>query len=202
MGKKVLILGGGPCGLSAAWELSKSGCNVTVLEKESRVGGLCVTNEYKGYRFDLGGHRFISGDSDLIAKVSKMMGGELLISKRKSVILFGGKTYQYPLSARDVFFKLGLWTNLKALITYALAAFKNLILEKEDVSFEDWVVSRFGRTLYNIFFGPYTEKLWGISPKLISSDWASQRISLISLRDVFFRIFKLRRDTPRTYAQW
>ncbi len=202
MGKKVLILGGGPCGLSAAWELSKSGCDVTVLEKESRVGGLCVTNEYKGYRFDLGGHRFISRDSELIAKVCKMMGGELLLSKRKSVILFKGKSYQYPLSARDVFFKLGLWTNLKALTTYTRAAFKNLILEEEDVSFEDWVVSRFGRTLYNIFFGPYTEKLWGISPKFISSDWASQRISLISLKDVFFRIFKLRRDTPRTYAQW
>ncbi len=201
MKKKILVLGGGPCGLSAAWELSKYGHDVTVIEKESTVGGLCITNEYKGFRFDLGGHRFISKNRELVENVCKMMGDELLTSSRKSVILLKGKTFDYPLSAKDIFLKMDFWTNLKAFTAYVVAAFSKTLFRKKDVSFEDWIVNRFGRTLYNLFFGPYTEKLWGMSPKLISSDWASQRISLLNLKDVLFRLFKMRKGTPRTYAK-
>lgn len=201
MKKKILVLGGGPCGLSAAWELSRYGHDVTVIEKESRVGGLCITNEYKGYRFDLGGHRFISKNKELVENVCNMMGNELLTAQRKSVILLQGKTFEYPLSAKDIFLKMDLWTNLKAFTSYVIAAISRVIFRKKDISFEDWIVNRFGRTLYNFFFGPYTEKLWGISPKLISTDWASQRISLLNLKDVIFRLFKLKKGTPRTYAK-
>ncbi|MCF6148043.1 MAG: FAD-dependent oxidoreductase [Candidatus Kuenenia sp.] len=197
----VIILGGGACGLSAAWELSKHGYAVTVLEKESRVGGLCITNEFKGYRFDLGGHRFISKNRELVEDVRKMMGSELLTSSRKSVILLKGKVFDYPLSAKDIFLKMDMWTNTKAFLSYLVAAFSRTMFRKKDVSFEDWIVHRFGRTLYNLFFGPYTEKLWGISPKKISSDWASQRISLLNLKDVLFRLLKLKKGTPRTYAK-
>lgn len=199
--KKILVLGGGPCGLSAAWELSRYGHDVTVVEKESKAGGLCITNEYKGYRFDLGGHRFISKNKELVENVCKMMGDELLTSNRKSVILLQGKTFDYPLSAKDIFLKMDLWTNLKAFTSYVIAAISRVVFRKKDVSFEDWIVNRFGRALYNLFFGPYTEKLWGISPKRISTDWASQRISLLNLKDVLFRLFKLKRGTPRTYAK-
>ena len=201
MKKKILVLGGGPCGLSAAWELSKYGYDVTVIEKEAKVGGLCITNEYKGYRFDLGGHRFISKNKELVENVCRIMGDELLTSDRKSVILLKGKTFDYPLSARDIFLKMDLWTNVKAFTAYVIAAFTKIIIRKKDVSFEDWIVNRFGRTLYNLFFGPYTEKLWGISPKFISSDWASQRISLLNLKDVLLRLFKLKKGMPRTYAK-
>lgn len=199
--KRILVLGGGPCGLSAAWELSKYGYDVTVIEKEARVGGLCITNEYKGYRFDLGGHRFISKNKELVDNVCKMMGDELLTSERKSVILLRGKTFEYPLSAKDIFLKMDMWTNLKVFTSYITAAASKVVFQKKDISFEDWIVNRFGRTLYNFFFGPYTEKLWGISPKLISTDWASQRISLLNLKDVLFRLFKLKNGTPRTYAK-
>lgn len=198
---KVLVLGGGPCGLSAAWELSKHGYNVTVLEKESKVGGLCITNEYNGYRFDLGGHRFISKNREMVEDVRTMMGSELLTSSRKSVILLKGKVFEYPLSAKDIFLKMDMWTNAKAFMSYLVAAFSRMFVRKREVSFEDWIVRRFGRTLYNLFFGPYTEKLWGISPGEISSDWASQRISLLNLKDVLFRLLKLKRGTPRTYAK-
>jgi len=199
--KKILVLGGGPCGLSAAWELSKYGYDVTVIEKEAKAGGLCITNEYKGYRFDLGGHRFISKNKELVENVCRIMGDELLTSNRKSVILLKGKTFDYPLSARDIFLKMDLWTNMKAFTAYLIAAFTKIVFRKKDMSFEDWIVNRFGRTLYNLFFGPYTEKLWGISPKRISSDWASQRISLLNLKDVLFRLLKLKKGTPRTYAK-
>lgn len=201
MKKKIVVLGGGPCGLSAAWELSRCGHDVTVIEKDSKVGGLCITNEYKGFRFDLGGHRFISKNRELVENVCKMMGDELLTSSRKSVILLKGKTFDYPLSAKDIFLKMDLWTNLKAFTAYVVAAVSKTLFRKKDHSFEDWIVNRFGRTLYNLFFGPYTEKLWGISPKLISSDWASQRISLLNLKDVLFRLFQLKKGTPRTYAK-
>ncbi|HHT9122365.1 MAG TPA: FAD-dependent oxidoreductase, partial [Candidatus Wunengus sp. YC63] len=201
MKKKILVLGGGPCGLSAAWELSKYGYDITVIEKESRVGGLCITNEYKGYRFDLGGHRFISKNKELVENVCGIMGDELLTSHRKSVILLKGKTFEYPLSAKDIFLKMDIWTNMKAFTSYLIAVFTKIVFRKKDVSFEDWIVNRFGRTLYNLFFGPYTEKLWGVSPKFISSDWASQRISLLNLKDVLFRLFKLKKGTPRTYAK-
>ncbi|MBI2470763.1 MAG: FAD-dependent oxidoreductase [Planctomycetes bacterium] len=199
--KKILVLGGGPCGLSAAWELSKYGYDITVIEKESKVGGLCITNEFKGYRFDLGGHRFISKNKELVDNVCKLMGDELLTSHRKSVILLNGKTFEYPLSARDIFLKMDIWTNMKAFTSYLIAVFTKIVFRKKDVSFEDWIVNRFGRTLYNLFFGPYTEKLWGVSPKFISSDWASQRISLLNLKDVLFRLLKLKKGTPRTYAK-
>ncbi len=201
MKKKILVLGGGPCGLSAAWELSRYGYDVTVIEKEAKVGGLCITNEYKGYRFDLGGHRFISKNKELVENVCRVMGNELLTSNRKSVILLKGKTFDYPLSAKDILLKMDIWTNIRAFTAYVIASVAKVVFRKKDMSFEDWIVNRFGRTLYNLFFGPYTEKLWGISPKLISSDWASQRISLLNLKDVLMRLFKIKKGTPRTYAK-
>lgn len=201
MKRKIVILGGGPCGLSSAWKLSQYGYDVTIIEKEPMAGGLCITNEYKGYRFDLGGHRFISRNEELIRDIRKMMGDELLVSNRKSVILLRGKTFRYPLSIKDIFLKMNAWTNLKVLTTYVIAAFLKVIFRKKDVSFEDWIINRFGRTLYHMFFGPYTEKLWGIAPNLISSDWASQRISGLDLKEVLLRIFKVKKGTPRTFAQ-
>lgn len=202
MKKRVTILGGGPCGLSAAWELSKNGeYEVTVLEKGDKPGGLCITNEKNGFRFDLGGHRFISKNQELVDDVCEMMGNQLLTSERKSVILMGGNEYKYPLSAKDILSNMDLLTNIKCFADYLLKACSNKLNKSSDDSFEDWVVNRFGKKLYDLFFGPYTEKLWGISPTKISSDWASQRISLLNLCDVALRLFKLKGGTPRTYAQ-
>lgn len=202
MKKRVVILGGGPCGLSAAWELSKnSDFEVTVIEKDAKPGGLCITNERNGFRFDLGGHRFISKNQGLVDDVCEMMGDEFLTPERRSVILMGGKEYKYPLSAKDILANMDLLTNVKCFADYLVKACSNKFNKRSDDSFEDWVVNRFGRKLYDIFFGPYTEKLWGISPSKISSDWASQRISLLNLCDVVLRLFNLKGGTPRTYAQ-
>ncbi len=202
MKKRIVVLGGGPCGLSAAWELCKqSEFDVTVIEKDSKPGGLCVTNERNGYRFDLGGHRFISKNQELVDDVCAMMGDQLLTSVRKSVILMGGKQYEYPLSAKNILSNMSLSTNFMAFAHYMIKLCSNKLGGSPDDSFEDWVVNRFGKTLYDIFFGPYTEKLWGVTPKEISSDWASQRISLLNLSDVVFRLLGLKGGTPRTYAQ-
>lgn len=200
MSAPVVIIGGGPCGLSAAWELSALGIPAVVLERESLPGGLCATVEHQGWRFDLGGHRFLSSSPELVERVKALLGDSLLLAERKSVVLLGGKRFQYPLEAQNLVENLGLATNLRALWDYGRASLRRL-RQPEPESFEGWVRSRFGDTLYQMFFGPYTEKLWGLPASQISSDWAAQRISLLSLGDVALRLFGLRRSPIRGYAR-
>lgn len=195
---RVAILGGGACGTTAAWQLARAGVDVTVLEREPRVGGLCGTEERDGFRFDFGGHRFISRSRALQGLVQELVGEDLLLRTRSSAVLHGGRRFRYPLELDDVVRNAGVVDGGRALLSYAR---QRLGPRRADVSFEDWVVQRFGRRLYDAFFGPYTHKLWGIPPTEISSDWAAQRISLPSLGDVALRLAGLRYGGARTYAR-
>jgi protoporphyrinogen oxidase len=196
-----VILGGGPCGLAAAWHLARRGARPIVLEREERVGGLCATHERSGWRFDLGGHRFVSGDAELSRWVEELLGDELLEQERRSVVLHEGRTFRYPLEAADLVRNLGVRENAAALGGFVRARIEQRLAPRSDASFEDWVVARFGRPLYERFFGPYTQKLWGIPPSRISADWAAERISLLDLKDVALRLARLRRTPTRTYAR-
>jgi len=195
-----VIVGGGPCGMAAAWHLARRGVRPVVLEAEDLVGGLCATHERNGWRFDLGGHRFVSSDAELSRWVEGLLGDELLEQERRSVVLHEGRAFRYPLEAANLVRNLGTRENLRALLGYAQARLGNDLPATEG-SFEHWVVSRFGRPLYDRFFGPYTQKLWGIPPSLISADWAQERISLLDLTDVALRMLRLRRTPTRTYAR-
>ena len=199
-GKKVVVLGGGPCGLSAAWSLAGAGYDVFVLEKDSEAGGLCRTSERDGYRFDLGGHRFISKDQSLVDRVCGLMGDELLVSERKSIIRFQGKNFSYPLEVKDIITKLNPFVSAACLASYLNARAKFKAGGAKEDTLEEWLINRYGRKLYEIFFKPYSTKLWGVTPDKISSDWASQRISLLNLSDVILRLLKLKKGRPRTYA--
>ena len=201
MAETVAILGGGPCGLSAAWELTARGYNVAVFEQDDKLGGLSSTTTYRGFRFDLGGHRFISPNQQLVERVCALMQQDFLVQTRKSTIMLGGKQFDYPLSARQVFSTTGVLFGAYAFADYLAHHVTFRLGRRADQSFEDWIVNRFGRQLYNTFFGPYTEKLWGISPQQLSSEWAAQRISLLHLGDAFRRLFGLGKGTPRTYAK-
>ena len=201
MAKTVVILGGGPCGLSAAWDLTTQGDDVIVLEQDTKLGGLSSTTEYRGFRFDLGGHRFISPNRQLVDRVCALMQQDLLVQTRKSVIRLGGQQFTYPLSVREVFSTTGLRFGTYAFVDYLVHNAMHRLGRRSDQSFEEWVVNRFGRHLYSTFFGPYTEKLWGLSPQQLSSDWAAQRISLLNLGDAFWRLFGIGRGTPRSYAK-
>jgi protoporphyrinogen oxidase len=196
-----VILGGGPCGLAAAWQLCQLGEKPIVVEREPLVGGLCATHERDGWRFDLGGHRFVSSDVTLSRWLEQLLGDELLIGERRSVVLHRGRRFHYPLEALDLVRNLGLRENARALGGWAVARARTRLFPREEESFEDWVASRFGRPLYDTFFGPYTRKLWGLSPDLISADWAQERISLLDLRDVLLRLAGARRTPVRTYAR-
>ena len=197
----VVILGGGPCGLSAAWELSKNRKNVVVIEAQSSPGGLWKTMRYNGFNFDLGGHRLISKNDELLNKVSELMGDELLVSERVSAIRLNGREFQYPLSAGDILRQADVRFLSGCLIDYAYQSIYQKIRRSPDTSFEDWVINRFGKKLYNTFFKDYTSKLWGIPPDKLSSDWAAERISLLNLWDVVLRLCGLGKDTPRTYTR-
>ncbi|WP_417840422.1 FAD-dependent oxidoreductase [Terasakiella sp.] len=200
MVETIAVLGAGPAGLMAAYELAKAGKTVTLYEKRKVEGGLCGTTVFEGkhgtYRFDFGGHRFITHDPDLLQLVEDLVGDDLLTAYRKSVIRFRGRTYAYPLALGNL-----LKTAPTALLAGAGLDLATLPFQKPDnTSFATWIESRFGKTLYRNFFEGYTAKLWGIDPKNLSADWASQRISLLDLKDVARRLLPTRDATPRTYA--
>lgn len=199
MSKHVVILGAGPAGSSAAEALSREGAHVDVLEMGSKVGGLCSSTEKNGFIFDLGGHRFITKDDLLLAEIEELMGDELIIRPRKSVISLQNKFFNYPLEFFDAIRKMPPLISLKSFLDFFLTkfgAYRNL----SDDSFENWIVKRFGKTLYSIYFGPYSHKLWGIPPTEISSKWAAQRISLSDITEIFLRMLGKKKNMPKTYA--
>ena len=199
--QKVVILGAGAAGLSAAWHLAEEGVHVEILEADDCVGGLSKTVRHGEWSFDLGGHRVHSEDVDLLDRLRDLLGDELLVRERTSRILLAGKYFSYPLDARDLLLKLSIFTSARCMFDYIWQRVVRWVSRPADHSLEGWIVSRFGRTLYRIYFQPYSQKLWGVDPRTISSDWAVQRITLLSLWDVLLRLLKVRRDVPRTYVQ-
>jgi len=196
----VAILGAGPAGLGAAWALAGSGARVVVLEREAEVGGLCRTHDRDGYRFDMGGHRFITSDGALLDRVTRLMGDELLLAERKSEVALLGRRFRYPLELKDLLRKLPPRVAARALASYVKARWRRDPTPPE--TFEAWATQRFGRALYELFLGPYTEKVWGVPPDQLSAEWASQRISLLDLKDVIrWLLPRSRARPPRTYAK-
>src|SRR4051794_29900815 len=174
-----VIAGGGPAGLTAAYELTKHGRPCVVLESDPNlVGGISRTDQYKGYRFDIGGHRFFS-KSDEVNRIWRDILGDQLISRpRLSRIYYARKFFHYPLPPVDALAKLGPVRAARILASYFKARLRPIDPER---SYEDWVVNRFGRVLFEIFFKTYTEKVWGMPTHAISADWAAQRIKGLSL---------------------
>ncbi len=177
---KVVIIGAGPAGLTAAYQLCKAGLKSVVLEKDDIVGGISRTVDYKGYKFDIGGHRFftkVKAVEDLWREV--LDDKDFLRRKRLSRIYYNQKFFHYPLRAFNALFGLGLWNSFLIMLSYSKV---KLFPLQHAETFEQYVSSRFGKRLYNIFFRTYTEKVWGIPCSEITADWAAQRIRGLSLR--------------------
>ncbi len=177
-GDRVVVIGAGPAGLTAAYLLSKQGYQVTVLEADEIVGGISRTAEYKGYRFDIGGHRFFTKIEPVQAIWEELLGPEFISVPRMSRIHYDGKYFDYPLKAANALSGLGLWNAVRIVWSYLDAQLYPSQLED---NFEQWVSNRFGRRLYEIFFKTYTEKVWGIPCTEIRAEWAAQRIQSLSL---------------------
>jgi protoporphyrinogen oxidase len=179
MAKRVAIIGAGPAGLTAAYLLGKEGIDTTVFEKDKQyVGGISRTETYKGYHFDIGGHRFFSKSSEVEKFWTEILGDEMLERPRSSRIYYNGKFFNYPLTALEALRKLGIIESTLCVLSYVKA---KAFAIKNPTNFEGWVTNQFGKRLFNIFFKTYTEKVWGISCKELSADWAAQRIKGLSL---------------------
>jgi len=176
----ILIIGAGPAGLTAAYELSKLGMRSTILEADDQVGGISRTVNYRGYRFDIGGHRFFSKVPLINDLWHEILKEEFLLRPRLSRIHYGGHYFDYPLKPINALAGLGGMEALRIGLSYAKV---KLAPSREEVNFEQWVTNRFGSRLYDIFFKTYTEKVWGIPCTEISADWAAQRIKNLSLRE-------------------
>jgi protoporphyrinogen oxidase len=176
---KAVIVGAGPAGLTAAYQLAKAGQHVLVLESDPEyVGGLSRTVNYHGYRFDIGGHRFFSKSHEVEELWTEILGADMLQRPRSSRIYYGGQFYAYPLKPFEALAKLGIVESCLCVLSFLAAKMRPT---KNPKSFEDWVVNQFGRRLFRTFFKTYTEKVWGMSCKEISADWAAQRIKGLSL---------------------
>ena len=177
-GDHVVVVGAGPAGLTAAFLVAEAGYRVTVLEADDVVGGISRTAQYKGFRFDIGGHRFFTKIKPVEDLWNEILGDEFISVPRMSRIHYDGRYFDYPLKAFNALRGLGIINAARIMWSYAQA---RLHPSEEEHNFEQWVTNRFGRRLYQIFFKTYTEKVWGIPCTEIRAEWAAQRIQGLSL---------------------
>lgn len=193
--KEVIILGAGLAGLSAAYELSRKGHKVTVFEKYDFIGGLAATIRKKGFAFDTGPHRWFAKNDFINNWMLKLMDGELVKVKRLTRIYFDHKYFYYPVRVMNALLGIGPAKAIAAVLDYVIYRFRSRIFHPKIVSLEDGFVNQFGKTLYEIFFKRYSEKLWGRPNSEISSDWAGQRTRgfnlLTVIKDAIFKSRKI-----------
>lgn len=176
---ETLVIGSGPAGLTTAYTLAKAGRYVLVLEKDrDYVGGISRTVNYKGFLFDIGGHRFFSKSKEIVDLWDEILPDDFIERPRLSRIYYRGKFFSYPLKAFEAFWKLGPIESALCTLSYAWARLKPV---KQPKTFHQWVRNNFGERLFSIFFKTYTEKVWGMSCDEISADWAAQRIKGLDL---------------------
>lgn len=174
-----VVLGGGLAGLALADEVGRRGYTALVLEKQAVVGGLAQTVVHGDFRFDLGGHRFHTHDLSLTLWLRTLLGDRLVPVVRRSRIRLGSRSVDYPLQLPNALTAFSPAQAVRLFASYVRAAVSPR--RSPDVTFEDWVVHRFGQALYEVYFRPYTEKVWGVDCKHLSAEWANQRIKVPSL---------------------
>ncbi len=219
--KKVIIIGAGPAGLTAANELLKhEGYEVTILEETNEIGGISRTVKYNGNRMDIGGHRFFSKDDRItnywkdlmpvqghnsfddekLSRVKSLVAGGpdpekedkvMLIRNRVSRIYYLKKFFDYPITMKKETFKN---MGLKRTIKAGFSYIKSVIIKRKENSLEDFYINRFGKVLYNMFFEKYTEKLWGRHPSQISADWGAQRVKGLSIMAILKNIISKKKN--------
>jgi protoporphyrinogen oxidase len=195
---ETIVIGAGPAGLTAAYTLARNQRDVLVLEQDPvYVGGISRTVAYKGFLFDIGGHRFFSKSKEIIDLWNEILPGDFIERPRLSRIYYRGKFYGYPLRAFEALRNLGVLESAACVLSYGWARAFPL---KPARTFHQWVRNQFGERLFSIFFKTYTEKVWGMSCDEISADWAAQRIKGLDLwsaiKDACGRSLRRKRSGP------
>ena len=187
----VVIIGAGPAGLTAAYEAVRLGMKPIVFEKGDTVGGIARTESYKGYHFDVGGHRFFTKIEKVDELWREVLDEEFIKVRRMSRIYYNGRFYHYPLRAFNALSNLGILESVLIILSYLSS---QVWPYPKEETFEHWVSNRFGKRLYETFFKTYTEKVWGIPCNQILADWAAQRIKGLSLTSaVYNALFGIRK---------
>jgi len=181
----VLIIGAGVAGLSAGYRLVELGCpDVTVLEASEEVGGLSRCVKKNDIIFDLGPHQIHTENQRVIEYLNKILKQDLLISTKKASQWFYGRYLNYPMGLNDLIFGLPFVLSVQCFADFCFESLKSFIIKKEPENFEDWVVSHFGKKMYDVYFGPYTQKVWGKHPARLSVTCAKERIAIQNMLDV------------------
>lgn len=188
--KKVVIIGAGPAGLAAGYEFLKKGglekFDVEIFDADCQVGGISKTLRYKGYRFDVGGHRLYTKFPEIQEFYKKILGRDFLTRSLPKRIFYQQKYFEYPLSPVNALTNLGVLMALKVGASWGKRQIRPF---KNPKTFEEWVTNRFGDDLYRMFFKSYSEKIWGIPMTELSADWAAQRIQNFDLLKAVINAF-------------
>jgi protoporphyrinogen oxidase len=198
----IVVLGGGPAGMSAAWRLSELGHRVVVLEKDGAVGGMGKTIRVGKYAVDYGPHTFHIRETDesraIHEAIKPFFGRDPLILSRGTRVLLRGKEYVYPLEMVQVLTGVSPLLSARIVFDYVVATLKSALAPpKKEHSFEEWGVRNLGRTLYDLCFGIYSARVWGLPTGQISSKQA-QRVAKLNLKNVILRTLGIKAD-PATY---
>ncbi len=191
----VVIIGAGPAGLTAAYELTKFNRWPIVLEKRDIVGGLASTRNYKDFYFDIGGHRFFTKVAEVERMWHGVLGDDFLRRPRLSRIYYKGTFFDYPLKPLNALVGLGFFQSVLVVASYLRW---HLFPHKREDTFEEWVTNRFGKRLFLSFFKTYTEKVWGIPCSELKAEWAAQRIKDLSLKTALLSMFVKPKKTIKT----
>jgi protoporphyrinogen oxidase len=196
--REIAVIGAGPAGLTVAFELQRSGVQVTLFEATGQVGGMAKSFNLWGQIVDIGPHRFFSSDPRVNNFWLKAVDNKYEMVNRLTRIFYKNKFFSYPIEARNALFRLGVFESINCL----LSLIKVKILPRKDESkFDNWVINRFGYRLFDIFFKSYTEKLWGIKCADLDSDFAAQRIKKLSLLEALRSAFSKKTTSHRTLVE-
>ena len=195
----VIIFGAGPAGLTAAWTLSQGGQKVIVLEKGEKVGGISSSRYWNDFIVEFGPHTYHVKNDEIDRMIREQYAGDLPIKKRITNMLIRGKYYDYPLKFWQLILGLNPLFSARIVADFIYTSIKYAINPRPDDSFETWGIKRFGKTLYDLCFGQYSRRVWGLPPSNLSTRLASSKLQKLNLKDILIKLVGGKGQEQATY---